>query len=120
MHAFQSVFITEDLSSLPTLPVATHPSLPEIGITEHRVFTLLSQIDPHKACGPDNIPAQVLQELAQELTPIITHLFKQSLGISELTPQWKFAYITTIFKKEMKELYILFDLVVVTHDGIGQ
>ena len=53
-NAFHSVFTTEDLSSLPTMPVATHPSLPEISITEHGVFTLLSQIDPHKACGPDN------------------------------------------------------------------
>ena len=35
---------------------------------------VLSQIDPHKACGPDNIPAQVLQEMAQELIPMITHL----------------------------------------------
>ena len=119
-NAFQSVFITEDLSSLPTLPVATHPSLPEISITKHGVFTLLSQIDPHKVCWPNNIPAQVLQELAQELTPIITHLFKQSLDISELMPEWKSAYITTIFKKEMKELHVLFDLVVVTRDGIGQ
>lgn len=29
-NTFQSVFMTEDLSSLPTLPVSTHPSLPEI------------------------------------------------------------------------------------------
>ena len=78
------MFTSEDLSSLPTLPVPTHPPLPEISITEHGVFTLLSQIDPHKAWGPDNIPAQVLQQLAQELTLMITHLFKQSLDISEL------------------------------------
>ena len=75
-NTFQSVFTTEDLSSLPTLPVSTHPPLPEVSITEHGVFTLLSQIDLHKACRPDNIPARVLQELAQELTPMITHLFK--------------------------------------------
>ena len=72
-----------------SLLVSTHPSLPEINIIEHGVFTLLSQIDPHKACGPDNIPAQVLQELAQELISMITHRFKQSLDISELPPEWK-------------------------------
>ena len=54
-NAFHSVFTTEDLSSLPT-----YPPLSEFSITKHGVFTLLSQIDPHKACGPDNIPAQVL------------------------------------------------------------
>ena len=59
-NAFQSVFTTVDLSSLPMLQVSTHPSLPKTGITKHGVFTLPSQIDPHKFCGPDIIPAQVL------------------------------------------------------------
>ena len=58
---------------MPTLPVATQPSLSEFSITEHGVFTLLSQIDPHKTCGPDNIPAQVLQELPQELSLMIIY-----------------------------------------------
>ena len=68
------------------------------------VFLLcfLKYIDPHKACGPDNIPARVLQELAQDLTPMITHLFKQSLDICELPPEWKTAYVTPIFKKDKR------------------
>ena len=45
-------------------------------------------------------PAQVLQELAQELTPMITHLFKVSLDTSELPPEWKTAYATPLFKKD--------------------
>ena len=81
------------------MPVSTHSSLPEISITEHGVFTLLSQIDPHKACEPDNIPARVLQELAQDLTPMITHLFKQSLDIGELPLEWNTAYVTPILRK---------------------
>ena len=31
---------------------------------------------------------------------MITHLFKQSLDISELPPEWKTAYVTLIFKKD--------------------
>ena len=64
-----SAFTTEDLSSLP---VSTHPSLSEISITEHGIFTLLSQIDPHQACGLIIFQLSVLQEL----TPMMTHLFK--------------------------------------------
>jgi len=87
---------------LYTLPTSTYPSLPEINITEHGVFSLLSQIDPYKACGPDKIPARVLKELALELTPMITHLFKQSLATGELPPEWKSAYITPVFKKDKR------------------
>ncbi|XP_065918884.1 uncharacterized protein [Dysidea avara] len=95
-NTFKSVFTTEDLSSVPALPESTYPPLPEISITEHGVFTLLSQIDPHEACGPDNIPAKILHELAQELTPMITHLFKQSLDTSKLPTEWKSAYVTPV------------------------
>jgi len=101
-NTFKSVFTSEDLGPLPTLPESTYPTLPEITITEQGVFALLSQIDPHKACGPDNIPAKILHEMAQELTPMITHLFKQSLDTSELPSEWKSAYVTPVFKKDKK------------------
>jgi len=71
----------------------------EICITESGVFSILSQLDPHKAGGPDNIPARVLKELAYDLTPILTHLFQQSLDTGELPQDWKSAFITPIFKK---------------------
>ena len=90
------MFTTEDSSLLPTLPPSTYPSLPEINITEHGVFTLLSQIDPYKANEPDNIPARVLHELAHELSPVITHFFKQSLDTGELP------YVSPIFKKDKR------------------
>ena len=70
----------------------------EICITESGVFSILSQQDPHKAEGPDNIPARVLKELAYDLTPILTHLFQQSLDTGELPQEWKSAFITPIFK----------------------
>ena len=88
-NTFKSVFTTEDSSLLPTLPPSTYPSLPEINITEHGTFTLLSQIDPYKANGSDNIPARVLHELVHELSPIITLFLKQSLDTGELPPEWK-------------------------------
>jgi len=89
---FQSVFTVEDKTSLPALPESTHPSIEEITITEPGVFALLSQIDPHKAGGPDKIPARILKELA---VPMLTHLFKQSISTQEL----KIAFVIPIFKK---------------------
>ena len=96
------MFTTEDSSLLVKLAPSSYPSLPEINITEHGVFTLLSQIDPYKANGPDNIPARVLHELAHELSPMITHFFKQSLDTGELPPEWKSAYVSPIFKKDKR------------------
>ena len=49
-----------------------------------------------------NIPAKILQELAQELTPMITHLFKQCLDTSELPPECKSAYVKQVFKKDKR------------------
>ena len=74
----------------------------KVPVHVHQYIWFISQIDPHKACGPDNIPALVLQELAQKLTPMITHLFKQSLDSSELPLEWKSAYVTPLFKKDKR------------------
>ena len=44
----------------------------------------------------------MLQELAQELTPMITHLFKQSLDTSELPPDWKTSHVTSTLTKDKR------------------
>jgi len=72
-RTFQSAFKVEDKSSLPTLPESIHPPIEEITITESGVFALLCQTDPHKAGGPDNIPARVVaipSEVSNALIPV--------------------------------------------------
>ena len=103
-NTFKSVFTPHDFSPLPTMPTSTYPTLPEIDITEHGVFSLLSQIDPYKACGPDSIPARVLKELALELSPMITHLLKQFLVTSKLQPEWKSAYVAPVYLRKIREM----------------
>ena len=99
--AFKSVFTIEDLNSLPyaSLSDLTHPTMQDIHITEPGVHNILSQLDPHKAGGPDGIPARVLKELASDLTPILTHLYQQLLNTGALAEEWKSAFITPVFKK---------------------
>ena len=97
--AFKSVFTIEDLHSLPFLPDSKHPTMQDICITKPGVYNILSQLDPHKAEGPDGIPALVLKELAFNLAPILTHLYQQSLNTSTLPEEWKSAFITPVFKK---------------------
>ena len=96
---FKSVFTIEDLNSLPSLSDSIHPTMQDIHITEPGVHNILSQLDPHKARGPDGIPAHVLKELAFDLAPILTHLYQQSLNTGAFPEEWKSAFITPVFKK---------------------
>ena len=59
----------------------------------------LEDLKINKASGPDDIPCRILKELAQELAPVLTAFFRQSLERGELLDDWKKAQITPIFKK---------------------
>jgi len=43
------------------------------------VTKLLKELSPNKASGPGKIPCRVLEELAVELVPVVTALFRQTL-----------------------------------------
>ena len=43
---------------------------------EFGVFKLLDKIDVSKASGPDCIPGRILQNLAQELAPVLHFIFE--------------------------------------------
>ena len=60
---------------------------------------LLKNLSPGKASGPDEIPTRLLQTLADELTPVVTSLIRQSLSTGQLPRVWKEAWITPVFKK---------------------
>lgn len=49
--------------------------------------------------GPDELSPHVLQELAIEIAPIITHVFQKSVSSGLIPEHWRTANITPIFKK---------------------
>ena len=95
---FSSVFTHEDTEAIPWLGPAKK-KMPNIKVTEAGVRKLLLKIKPHKAAGPDRIPNGVLKELADELAPIITALFNQSLETGAIPQHWADALITPVYKK---------------------
>ena len=71
----------------------------EIYITEEGVHKLLRNLNPQKASGPDQVPARLLKELADELAPLLTNVFKKCLKYGETPHIWLSANVTAIFKK---------------------
>ena len=51
----------------------------KININRNGVYKLLKNLNQHKATGPDNIPALILEEAAYEMAPILSHLYQTPL-----------------------------------------
>jgi hypothetical protein len=51
--------------------------MPSIHINETGINKLLANLNPHKACGPDNINGRVLKELKDQIAPTNVYHLKQ-------------------------------------------
>ena len=58
---FESVFNNETYLNIPGKGPSPHPQIPSIHISETGINTFLSNLNPHKTCGPDNINGRVLK-----------------------------------------------------------
>ena len=56
-------------------------------------------LKPDSAPGPDGISGQLLQGLADEISPALAAIFSKSLEDGELPEDWRLANVTPIFKK---------------------
>ena len=75
------------------------PPISDLHISDSGVKKLLLNINPTKAGGPDTIPCRFLRELAEELAPLLTLIFRQSVSTGELPNIWKTTHVAPIFKK---------------------
>ena len=96
---FSSVFTREESSSVPDLGPSPFEEMPPIKVGKAGVLKLLKNLKTRKASGPDKIPAILLKTCAEELTPILTFLFQQSLDQNTVPDDWKTALVTPVFKK---------------------
>ena len=78
------------------LNLSQHPLL-EIGIDG--VIKQLKNLNQNKGTGPDELPARVLKETAEQIAPIITQMFQQSYDTGKLPIDWLQALVTPIYKK---------------------
>ncbi|XP_030843578.1 uncharacterized protein LOC115924838 [Strongylocentrotus purpuratus] len=98
---FESVFNRESQGQKPqpTMTGNPFPEMPPIIVDTEGVRKLLRNINTSKAIGPDQVPNQALKLAADEIAPVLQHLFQQSLDLGNLPEDWRKANITPIYKK---------------------
>lgn len=92
---------TQDVSDNHDLPA--NNLLSDLILDNTKVLSVLKSIDVNKATGPDDIPARILGETAEEIAPSLCELFNKSLSLGILPDEWKCANIIPVFKKDNKE-----------------
>ena len=65
--------------------------LPNITICETGVRKLLKAVKPHKANGPDVIPARLLKDYTAEIAPVPMLIYQASLDQGTMPGDWKHA-----------------------------
>ena len=100
---FSSVFTKEDLSNIPHLE-QEYPDMKPIIFGLEGIQKLLLSLKPHKAGGPDELPARFLKENAMEIAPMYQHLFSQSYNSGTTPKTWCEATVCPIYKKGQKYL----------------
>ena len=97
---FESVFTRETPLTDQHRTPQEYPDIPDLK------FTLLENLDPTKATGPDQIPPRVLKELAPTLAPILTDIFNRSYRTGVMPDDWREANAVPAYKKGKKTLAV--------------
>ena len=99
---FSNVFTQEDLSNIPDAGYDRKPNVDRLFISVNGVAKQLSLLKPNKASGPDAIPPWFLKEYADEIAPILTEIYQDSIECGTVPSRWKSANVCGIFKKGKK------------------
>ena len=109
---FMSVFTIEETDNLSDKGISPYPATSNIEITVPGIYNLLSNCNPHKSPGPDNVHNYVLRETAADIAPLLTHLFQQSLttGTCQMIGRehYSYSYLQERKEKRSKKLSACF------------
>ena len=88
--------------AVPAELLNPNPNMEELSISCNGILKLLQNLKPFKAAGPDRLKPLLLNELREEIAPIIQIIFECSLQTGKLPADWCRAKVTPIFKKGSK------------------
>ena len=60
------------------------------------------QLNPSKACGPDEMSPRLLKLVAHEIAPAFQFMFQQTYDLCSLPTQWKQGLVSAVYKKGSK------------------
>ena len=99
---FSFVFTNESESDPPSVGTEPKSSISPLLITINGVTKQLTLLKINKACGPENIPSWFLKEYAQEISPVLTDIYQDSINTGIVPLKWRNAYVYAVFKKGKK------------------
>lgn len=99
---FQSVYTKEDIHNMPHMGPSPFRTMDNIRVSQAGVYKLLRGLRPFKATGPDEIPAYILKEAAEHISPYLTIIHQKSLDTGAIPDDWRAANIVPVFKKGEK------------------
>jgi hypothetical protein len=73
-----------------------------VNVTLSKVKKKIRDLKTSSAAGPDGIGPRLLQELENEIAPVLVIIYRQSLEAGEVPEDWRNANVTPIFKKGSK------------------
>ena len=99
-NQFDSVFSNPSPKIQPNFDEKDRlPTLNPLKVSTRGILKLLSNLNPNKAIGPDNVPGKFLKLCSHEIADIYQVLFQASLDQGVVPPDWKEANIVPLFKK---------------------
>ena len=80
------------------LHTRTNKQLEEFNILENDVIKAIEELNPNKACGPDQIHPKLIIECKEILVTPLTQMFNKSLQTAEVPSAKKNSTVTPIFR----------------------
>jgi hypothetical protein len=100
---FSDVFTRENINNLPQARRhGTRTFLTNTFITSQKVRQKIKRLKPTGAAGPDGITTKMLQNCAEELSPVLAVIYRKSMMTGAVPPEWKTANVVPIHKKGSK------------------
>ena len=92
----------EDMEHIPAAEEMETTAMDGVRITHSAVRKKIRKLKTLSAAGPDEIGPKLLQELENELTPVLVKIFNRSVQYGEIPEDWRKENVTPIFKKGSK------------------